>query len=108
MHHRYTYAFLLTRACSQGAAVITGAVRRLPANSKTNLVGVVMYGSTRTDEEGGRIPNYPAERTLNICAPDDGVCDGGLDVTPGHSGYLDDVPMAVGFLRGRVTASGGL
>ncbi|USW52123.1 Putative cutinase/acetylxylan esterase, alpha/Beta hydrolase, cutinase, serine active [Septoria linicola] len=100
---------------SQGAAVVTGAVRRLSAASKTNLVGIVMYGSTRTDEEdnadfliGGRIPNYPAGNTLNICAPDDGVCDGGLDVTAGHSGYLDDVPTAVGFLRGRVSAAGGV
>ncbi|PPJ50684.1 hypothetical protein CBER1_07704 [Cercospora berteroae] len=93
---------------SQGAAVITASVRRLPAASKTNLAGIVMFGSTRTDEEGGRIPGYPAANTLNICASNDGVCDGGLDVSPGHSAYADDVPTAVSFLRGRVTAAGGI
>lgn len=69
---------------SQGAALITGSVRRLPAASKTNLAGVVMYGNTRQDEENGKIPNYPFERVLSICAADDGVCDGGLDVTAGE------------------------
>lgn len=73
---------------SQGAALITGSVRRLAAASKTNLAGVVMFGNTRQDEENGKIPNYPNERVLSICAADDGVCDGGLDVTVGETPHF--------------------
>lgn len=67
-----------------------------------------MFGSTRTDEENGMIPDYPSEKTLNICAADDGVCDGGLDVTDGHSDYVDDVPTAVTFLQTQIAAAGGV
>lgn len=88
--------------------MIVGAVPGLPESSKTNIAGIVMFGSTRTDEEDGRVPNYPAANTLNICAKDDGVCDGGVDVTSGHLQYLDDVPTAVAFLQGRVSAAGGV
>ena len=88
--------------------MIVGAVPSLPESSKRNIVGIVMFGSTRTDEEEGLVPNYPAANTLNICAEDDGICDGGVDVTPGHLEYLDDVPTAVTFLRGRISAAGGV
>lgn len=86
---------------SQGAAVITASIRRLEDLPKRNLVGVVMYGDTRSDQEHGRIPNYSPEATLAICEPGDGVCDGDydLDLTEAHHQYCDDVPTAVAFLE---------
>lgn len=87
---------------SQGAAVITAAVRRLDDSAKVGLVAVAMYGDTRSDQEHGKIPNFPAEQVLAICEPGDGVCDGDrdLELTPAHHRYLNDITTATGFLEG--------
>ncbi|KAF1816536.1 cutinase [Eremomyces bilateralis CBS 781.70] len=87
---------------SQGAAVMHGAVSSLEAGLKEKVVGGVLYGDTRNQEDKGQIPNYPKEAVKIFCRSDDGVCGAGLSVTAGHLAYGSDVNAAVQFLRQRI------
>jgi cutinase len=93
---------------SQGAAVMVASVRRLSTAVQNKIAGVVLYGNTRNAQEGGKIPNFPAAKALTFCNLSDGVCGGGLVVTAGHLTYQVDVPEAVDYLEGRITAAGGI
>ncbi|KAK5164548.1 uncharacterized protein LTR77_009754 [Saxophila tyrrhenica] len=92
---------------SQGTALISAAISDLDQSTQNRIAGAVLYGNTRNAQNGGKIPNYPPENVLTICAPTDGVCDGSLQVTAGHFSYADDVPDAVDFLEGRIEAFDG-
>lgn len=87
---------------------MTASVRRLSAAVKDQIAGVVLYGSTRNEQEGGKIPDFPAEKALTFCNPSDGVCGGALVVTPGHLTYIVDVPDAVDYLQSRIADAGGI
>ncbi|KAF7174786.1 hypothetical protein CNMCM7691_003472 [Aspergillus felis] len=87
---------------SQGAAVMHGAIPNLPSDVQDMIKGVVLFGDTRNTQDGGRIPDFPTDRTKLYCAPADLVCDGTLLVTPTHLSYLDDVPDATAFLLSKV------
>lgn len=92
---------------SQGAAVMTAAVKRLSNAVKDQIAGVVLYGNTRNRQEGGKIPDFPPEKALTFCNVSDGVCGGGLVVTAGHLTYTRDVGDAVDYLVERIAAQGG-
>lgn len=66
---------------SQGAAVMTGAVEDSSDEVKARIAGAVLYGSTQNAQNDGKIPDYPDENALTICAATDGVCGGALLVT---------------------------
>jgi len=87
---------------------MVASVRRLSAAVKNQIAGVVLYGNTRNRQENGKIPDFPSEKALTFCNISDGVCGGGLVVTAGHLTYTRDVPEAVTYLRGRITAAGGV
>lgn len=93
---------------SQGAAVMTAAVRRLSSSVQDKIAGVVLYGNTRNAQNNGKIPNFPPEKALTFCNLTDGVCGGGLVVTAGHLTYTRDVDDAVDYLNERITAAGGI
>jgi cutinase len=73
---------------SQGAAVMHNAVAKSVSDEiKAKIAGIVLYGDTRNKQDGGKIPNFPAERVKVFCNKDDGVCGGGLGVNGGHFAY---------------------
>ncbi|GAB7363418.1 hypothetical protein MBLNU230_g3695t1 [Neophaeotheca triangularis] len=85
--------------------VIVAGGYRLASGVRNRTAGVVLFGSTRTRQENGRIPNYPAANVLNICKFGDGVCNGALLVTAVHLTYGVNVPEGVTFLRNRISAA---
>jgi cutinase len=91
---------------SQGAAVTHAAIKNLSSAVKNKIVGVVTFGDTRNQQDGGQIPGYPRDRTLIICNPGDLVCSGTLIIAAPHLAYGPRVPEAVTFLTSRIRASG--
>lgn len=93
----------------QGAALIAASLSDLSQQAPAvadQIAGAILYGYTRNEQNGGRIPNYPTERTKVFCAVGDLVCEGTLIVLAPHLSYGDDVDEAVDFLAQRVEAAG--
>ena len=88
---------------SQGAALIAAAVSDLNATVRDKVRGAVLFGYTKNQQNGGRIPNYPADRTAVYCAPGDLVCEGTLIVAPPHFSYDDEAEgVAATFLASKI------
>lgn len=86
---------------------MSGALPTLQDNVKSQVVGTVLYGDTRFQQDGGRIPDYPVDETKIFCAPGDEVCDGTLIVTAAHLTYAAYVPQAEAFFQERIGAKRG-
>jgi cutinase len=71
------------------------------------VAGVVLYGYTRNAQNGGRIPNFPTQKTKVFCAQGDLVCAGTLVIATPHYSYAANVGEATTFLAQRVAAAGG-
>ncbi|KAH9900300.1 cutinase-domain-containing protein [Xylariomycetidae sp. FL2044] len=87
---------------SQGAALTHRAIEDLPDSVKDAIVGAVTFGDTQNQQDGGRIPNFPTEKTLVICNDGDLVCSGSLTITAAHLDYGKHVDEAVKFLVGKI------
>jgi hypothetical protein len=74
----------------QGTAVLAGGISALPAATKERIRGVVLFGYTRNLQNGGKIPNFPANKVKVFCQAIDTVCYGTLMMTPGHFSYKSD------------------
>jgi Cutinase len=84
-------------------------VSKLPANVKAKTVGGVLFGDTRNKQSGGFIANYPKDQVTILCAKDDGVCWGQLNVNAGHLSYIRDnsATKATAFLISKLNGSSG-
>lgn len=88
---------------SQGAALIAAAVSDLSSTVRNQVQGAVLFGYTKNQQNGGRIPNYPTDRTRIYCAQGDRVCEGTLIVAPPHFSYDDEARgVAATFLASRI------
>ena len=87
---------------SQGAALVHRAIEGQSAAVKNKIVGVITYGDTQNLQDGGRIPNFPPEKTLIICNTGDAVCVGTLTILAPHLDYVRRVSEAVKFLVGKI------
>ncbi|KAI9155009.1 carbohydrate esterase family 5 protein [Paramyrothecium foliicola] len=83
-------AAVVTGGYSQGAAVVSGALGGLSATVKEQVKGAVLFGNTQNQQNNGRIPNYPTDRTVIYCEDGDLVCEGTLIIAPPHFEYLDE------------------
>jgi cutinase len=76
----------------------------LPPAIRSQIIGGVLFGDTKNKQNGATIRDFPKEKLLSICAQDDGVCWGGLNVTNGHLVYTQngDVDKAIAFLSSKI------
>jgi len=100
-------AILVAGGYSQGTAVMMNAVSKLPADIKSKLAGVVLFGYTKNGQTKGSIPDYPKDKLKIFCSSGDGVCGGALLVTIGHFSYMGDGsgPKSIAFLTERIKSA---
>lgn len=80
-------AAIVAGGYSQGTAVVASAVGELSASVQSQVKGVVLFGYTKNLQNGGRIPNFPTDRTKVYCDVADAVCWGTLFILPAHFLY---------------------
>jgi len=93
---------LVVSGYSQGAALVHAAVEQLSSTVRARIYAAVTFGDTQKQQDGGKIPNYDASRTLILCNDGDLVCEGTLVVTSAHLSYTSKVPTAVSFIVSKV------
>ncbi|CAJ0547495.1 Ff.00g042490.m01.CDS01 [Fusarium sp. VM40] len=98
---------VVTAGYSQGAVVVGYALSKLDGATQKQVVGTALFGYTKNKQLGGRIPNFPIDRTRVFCLPTDIVCDGALFVLPAHFLYgVDAAIPAPQFLLGQIQKLG--
>ncbi|KAK0733132.1 cutinase-domain-containing protein [Lasiosphaeria miniovina] len=99
-------AKIVSGGYSQGAALAAAAIGGSSAAIREQVKGVVLFGYTKNQQNGGKIPNYPASRLAVYCDAGDLVCKGTLLVTPQHLMYADEAKdEAPKFLIARIASS---
>lgn len=91
-HDKCPSAKVVTGGYSQGTAVVSNALTQLAGDNKgayDQVVGAVLFGYTKNQQNGGVIPGYPAEKTKVFCNQADAVCYGTLFILPDHFLYFD-------------------
>ncbi|KAF9873736.1 cutinase [Colletotrichum karsti] len=99
-------SMLVVGGYSQGAAVTHRAVEDLPQGMKDQIVAAFMFGDTQFQQEGGKIANFPEDKTNIICARGDAVCRGTLTILPAHLSYGRNAQEQADFITQKLTAAG--
>ncbi|RYC61659.1 hypothetical protein CHU98_g4536 [Xylaria longipes] len=80
----------------QGVALAHAAVEQLSSSARARIfAAAVTYGETQKRQDGGKIPNFDASKTLILCNTGDLVCDGTLIITSDHLSHISSVPSGV-------------
>ncbi|KAM5342174.1 hypothetical protein ACJ41O_015205 [Fusarium nematophilum] len=88
---------------SQGSAVMSNALSQVSSTIKDQVKGVVLFGYTKNKQNGGRIPDFPTDKTEIYCNDGDSVCEGGLFILPAHFFYIIDSSVdAPRYLIGKI------
>lgn len=58
-----------------------------PSTIPNQVAGAVLFGYTKNEQNGGRIPGYPTDKTAIFCNDGDAVCTGSLIILPAHHQY---------------------
>ncbi|KAI2776011.1 carbohydrate esterase family 5 protein [Daldinia loculata] len=93
---------LVVSGYSQGAALVHRSIESASTSVKNQIYAAVTYGDTQKAQDGGKIPNFDASKTLILCHDGDEVCKGTLIVTDAHHEYHDLAPDAVDFIVSKV------
>jgi cutinase len=72
---------------SQGAALAAAAISDATSTVRNQIVGTVLFGYTKNQQNNGAVPNYPSDRLKVFCATGDLVCTGTLTITAAHLSY---------------------
>ena len=100
-------AAVVTGGYSQGTAVVAGALSQLSGAVQDQVVGAVLFGYTKNQQNDESIPNYPVDRTEIFCNAGDLVCEGTLIVVAPHFAYTGDARgPAADFLAEKINAAG--
>ncbi|KAH7140013.1 cutinase [Dactylonectria estremocensis] len=101
-------ATIIAGGYSQGAALAAASITDVDSTIRDKIAGTVLFGYTKNQQNDGKIPEYPAERTKVFCNTGDLVCTGSLVVAAPHLAYQNDAGNAAPeFLIQQVTAVGG-
>lgn len=85
--------------------MIAAALTDATATVRNQVVGTVLFGYTKNQQNRGGIPNYPSDRLEVFCAVGDLVCDGTLIITAAHLSYGDEAAgEAPQFLASKIGA----
>lgn len=98
-------SFIVTGGYSQGAAVNHRATENRETSVQDRIAGVVLFGDTQNQQDGGPIPNFPAEKVTIFCNRGDLVCQGQLVVVGAHLAFQGDTGPAGTFLADQVRAA---
>ncbi|KAH7202963.1 cutinase-domain-containing protein [Fusarium oxysporum] len=80
-------ATLIAGGYSQGAALAAASITDVDSAIREKIAGTVLFGYTKNQQNNGRIPSYPAERTKVFCNAGDLVCTGSLVIAGPHLMY---------------------
>jgi cutinase len=94
---------------SQGAAIMHRAIEKMSEDVKGKITAILLYGDTQYPQDGPKIKGFPQDKVKVICKSDDGVCVGGITVTPGHLSYSGSAAEGANWLIEKIKAakSGG-
>lgn len=54
---------------------------------QNQVAGAVLFGYTKNQQNGARIPGFPEDKTRIFCNDGDAVCTGSLTILPAHFEY---------------------
>lgn len=77
-----------------------GSISALSEDTKSRIIGALIFGDSRNKQDKGQIPNFPKSKTKIICNLLDTICMGLQIIDLQHLQYVVDVAAGVAFLAG--------